>query len=150
MNEQSYKKFLPVVIAVVITAVVVGGSMYCWQFLQTADNCTQVIKYNCEQSGGIYSDGICTCSEDEYEKYEESTGYCITAIGIPGGELQEQAAKLQELVMLKNTIVRHNCEKSGGTFSENICSCPMEQGEKLTYDTNTGYCTPDLAGGGEV
>ena len=160
-SPHSSMKFLPVVLAVIITAVVVGGGVYWWQSSQapqpttesetsTADETSaeratvesaatsnQVEEYNCEQSGGSYSNGACSCSESEYE---ESTGYCITAFGTPGGELHEQATKLQESVMIKNTIVTYNCEQSGGTFSNDACSCPTEQGEKLEYDSDTGYC----------
>jgi len=160
-SSHSSMKFLPVILAVIITAVVVGGGVYWWQSSQapqpttesetsTADETSaepatvesaaasnQVVEYNCEQSGGSYSNGACSCSDGEYEK---STGYCITAIGSPGGELQKEAAKLQELVMLKNTIVTYNCKQSGGTFKNDACSCPTEQGEKLEYDSDTGYC----------
>ena len=160
MEEQNSKSLLPVVLAVIITAVVVGGGMYWWQSSQTpqpttektktvdetsaepktvesAAANTQIAEYNCKQSGGSFSNSTCTCSDGEYEK---STGYCITAIGSPGGELQKEAAKLQELVMLKNTIVTYNCKQSGGTFKNDACSCPTDQGEKLEYDSDTGYC----------
>lgn len=161
MDEQNSKSLIPVVLAVIITAVVVGGGMYWWQSSQAPQSTTEsetktadetsaepatvesaaannkVVEYNCKQSGGSYSNSGCSCSDSEYEK---STGYCITEIGGPGGELQKEAAKLQELGMLKNTIVTYNCEQSGGTFNNDACSCPTEQGEKLEYDSGTGYC----------
>ncbi len=164
MEKQDSKNILLVIFAVIITAVIVGGGMYWWQTSDTTDltvkddadpveeviaelepteqteqvvAINKVVGYNCEQSGGKYSNGTCTCSDGEYE---ESTGYCITAFGTPGGELHKEAVKLQELVMLKNTIVAYNCEQSGGTFGDSGCLCPKEQGDQFKYDSETGYC----------
>ncbi|MFA6917274.1 MAG: hypothetical protein WC285_00335 [Candidatus Gracilibacteria bacterium] len=100
MSEQNSKS-LSVVLAVVITAVVVGGGMYWWQTSRALTADTQVAEFNCKQSGGSYSDSECDCSAVGGE-YENSTGYCITEIGTPGGELGETAKKLLELEMLKN------------------------------------------------
>jgi len=118
MDQQNPKNFLPVVMAVIVTAVLVGGVMYFWQTSKTpegatkitstdteetclVDNNSPIVEFNCKQSGGAYSNSRCSCSAVEGE-YEESTGYCITALGTPGGELGETAKKLQELQMLKS------------------------------------------------
>lgn len=47
-----------------------------------------VVNYNqlnCEQSGGTFADALCTCA-DGYT-YNEKSGLCANADGLPGGEL---------------------------------------------------------------
>lgn len=149
MEQNKNSVVLPVIVSVIVTIIVVGGGMYWWQTTQTAQLAmdsetvgnvavdTQIVVYNCKQSGGSYTNGTCACSDGEYD---EDTGYCITAFGTPGGALHEEAAKLQELKILKNTVVSYNCEQSGGAFGNDECSCPIEQNDQLEYDSNTGYC----------
>ena len=127
MEDQNSKSLLPVVLAVIITAVIVGGGMYWWQTSQTKLPVTeetetideisaepeevesttasnQVVEYNCEQSGGTFGNNDCSCPTEQGEQleYDSETGYCMSAFGIPGGELGETAKDLQELEMLKN------------------------------------------------
>jgi hypothetical protein len=51
----------------------------------------------CEDSGGNFENGECKCPTDTYGEniplytYEEETGYCIDAFGLPGGVLGEEA-----------------------------------------------------------
>lgn len=52
----------------------------------------------CEDSGGTFAEETCTCPDDTYgEKnwplytYDEKTGYCMDAFGLPGGALGEEA-----------------------------------------------------------
>jgi len=51
----------------------------------------------CEDSGGTFVDENCECPDETYGDdlplytYEEETGYCMDAFGIPGGALGEQA-----------------------------------------------------------
>jgi len=171
---------LPIVISVIITAIVVGGGMYLWQ-MSMADEGTAdlpaigmgeteteapppaaadmadsaIVKYNCEQSGGTYRNGACNCpleSEGEGQfQYEAETGYCISEFGIPGGELGHTAIKMQELTMLKNQIVRFNCEQSGGEYKDDSCDCSSLDDEFAEYDNSTGYCvTANGSPGGEL
>jgi len=110
-----------IVLTVVVTALVVGGGIYWWQTSKTVTQQTQsetstvapqkntfeqIAKFNCEQSGGTFSQSQCQCPKESRAAdsftYEESTGYCIDSFGIPGGEEGETAKKLQELQMLKN------------------------------------------------
>ncbi|QQR55213.1 hypothetical protein IPG41_01470 [Candidatus Peregrinibacteria bacterium] len=51
----------------------------------------------CEDSGGRFSDETCECPDETYGDaewplytYDEETGYCIDALGIPGGALGEE------------------------------------------------------------
>ena len=46
--------------------------------------------------------------------------------------------------------VKYNCEKSGGTFDTDMCSCPLEgdQTQEEMYDITTGYCQTTHGGPG--
>lgn len=62
---------------------------------------------NCEQSGGTYAEDTCVCPEGEVNggplfTYNEKSGHCIDAFGIPGGELGEQAKAEHAENMEKN------------------------------------------------
>ncbi len=109
-----------IIITVVVTAVVIGGGMYWWQTSKTVlqqavstptsqkSSFEQVAKFNCEQSGGTFSQSMCQCPKEPQVAgapvftYEENAGYCMDSFGIPGGEEGATAKKLQELQMLKN------------------------------------------------
>lgn len=49
----------------------------------------------CENSGGVFTGETCECPDETYGDdwplytYDEASGYCIDAFGIPGGELGE-------------------------------------------------------------
>lgn len=45
-------------------------------------------------------------------------------------------------------IVKYNCEKSGGSFNNNSCTCPLElnQTQEIMYDKSTGYCQSSIGG----
>lgn len=51
----------------------------------------------CEDSGGTFDGENCECPDETYGDdwplytYDEETGYCMDAFGIPGGALGEQA-----------------------------------------------------------
>ncbi len=52
-------------------------------------------------------------------------------------------------------VVQYNCEQSGGTFKNDICSCPFEaqlgQTAEMMYDKTTGHCQTTAGGpGGEL
>ncbi len=57
--------------------------------------------------------------------------------------------------MILSKLIKHNCELSGGTFSENGCECPIEedlgQTQEEMYNKKTGYCRTTHGGpGGEA
>lgn len=100
-----------VVLAIVVTALVVGGGMYFWQTSKVAPETNtyeQIAKFNCEQSGGEFSGNKCQCQEEPKVNgapaftYGERDGYCVDSFGTPGGELGETVKKLQELQTLKS------------------------------------------------
>jgi len=64
-----------------------------------SNSSNQIAKFNCEQSGGLYESATCDCSkvDGEFGEYEKETGYCLTAVGSPGGELGEEAKKLHAM-----------------------------------------------------
>ena len=98
-------KMVAIAIAVIVTAIITGFVTYSVLTPQssvssgvaTSEN---IVKYNCEQSGGGFRNGSCICTEATYEK---ETGYCIDSFGSPGGALGMTVRKLQELEMLKNS-----------------------------------------------
>lgn len=104
MKAQILKHPLTIVMAVVITALMVSVAMFSLMTSKTVQINLNVIKFNCQQSGGSWTTDQCNCPADNGLKYEydHETGYCMTNFGIPGGELGETAKKLQELKMLKN------------------------------------------------
>lgn len=151
------KKFplwLAVLITVVVTAVIVSvGGYFLLNFLTQGVDNGDIVKFNCEQSGGLYNNETCECSGEEF--YEEETGYCIAANGSPGGELGDQARELLEARVQETTIevmekiVEFNCQQSGGEYLESVCNC--SEIEDATYEEETGYCVmPDGSPDGEL
>lgn len=64
----------------------------------TQDDNQTNLESACKDSGGSFSEGKCACPGGTYEfdgkdvplyTYEEETGYCIDAMGLPGGKLGE-------------------------------------------------------------
>ena len=43
---------------------------------------------NCEASGGVFAEDVCTCSEGF--TYNEKSGFCADETGAPGGVLGEE------------------------------------------------------------
>ncbi|MBU1146046.1 hypothetical protein KKD80_00670 [Patescibacteria group bacterium] len=100
-----------VVVAIVVTALVVGGGMYWWQTSKVTPQTNtyeQIVKFNCEQSGGEFSESKCQCQEEPKVNgapaftYGERDGYCVDSFGTPGGDLGETVKNLQEFQMLKS------------------------------------------------
>ncbi len=92
MQSQASK----IVLAVIIAGVVVGGGVYSWQKKDTTVLSTQenlVVKYNCEQSGGKFTNNKCDCPFEQQlgqtsdSMYDRETGYCQTTHGGPGGSI---------------------------------------------------------------
>ena len=91
-----------IVLSVIITAIVAGGVVYFWQkqnspVLPMPEN--KIIKYNCEQSGGRFTNNKCFCPLEEQlgqtseMMYDKETGYCQTTHGGPGGRIGEMIIK---------------------------------------------------------
>lgn len=76
----------------ILTLILAG----CFHVKPVAD----AVKYNCEYSGGKIENGKCACPKGENDKdvwiYEESSGYCLTPFGTPGGERGEEMKKMSE------------------------------------------------------
>jgi hypothetical protein len=104
MNVKILKHPMTIAMAVIITILIVVGAMFSLMTSKTVQINLNIIKFNCQQSGGSWNTDQCNCSADDDEKYQYDleTGYCISEFGIPGGQLGETAKKLQELEMLKN------------------------------------------------
>ncbi|OGH90452.1 MAG: hypothetical protein A2507_00375 [Candidatus Magasanikbacteria bacterium RIFOXYD12_FULL_33_17] len=94
-----------IILTIIITAILSGSLVYLLQQKQSpslpptsqeetsSDEWSKIVKYNCEQSGGEFTNNKCECPfEDQLEQtsesmYDKSTGQCQTTIGGPGGEL---------------------------------------------------------------
>ena len=106
----SPRAFVPtLIVAMALTAIVAVWLTRAQNVPQvpTAEQSEQrIVAFNCTESGGTYEDCRCDCSKAEatYEAtYEEATGYCITAVGSPGGARGEEAKALLEFKMLKSS-----------------------------------------------
>ena len=118
-------------LTIIITAIVVGVGVYFWQssLEPSGAGCQDLIEYKCKESGGEFKEGECDCSAtgDEFVQYEE--GYCITAIGLPGGEILEQYKRDLELKMLKNELK---------TFSAGLYPSDISFDYPITYSVEPG------------
>ncbi|QQR83994.1 hypothetical protein IPJ72_02240 [Candidatus Peregrinibacteria bacterium] len=102
MENQANKTLLTIIITALITATLVTAGILWVQ--KDKPSIQSPLELSCIQSGGEFKNNECKCPEVDGElmEYEGSTGYCMTAFGIPGGNLGEQAQKLQELEMMKD------------------------------------------------
>ncbi|MBT4856866.1 hypothetical protein HON52_01630 [Candidatus Uhrbacteria bacterium] len=98
------------------------------------------IQFTCEYSGGVFKGDVCVCPIEEQlgqtqeMMYDESTGYCQTTYGGPGGDASNVLLGFEYFF----SIVEYNCNESGGishTYSR--CQCP----DGSEYDKDTGYCS---------
>lgn len=89
--------------------------------IDTTETNQSSIEKACVDSGGTFSGGKCTCPDDTYEfdgkdvplyTYEEKTGYCIDAMGLPGGKLGV-GEKANHPLSTKTTVF----QDSGKNFS---------------------------------
>lgn len=99
------------------------------------------VKYNCELSGGTFENGACVCSlegpESQEEMYDESTGFCQSAIGGPAGDAFAASIGLPYGEYgYWNDIMVNLCEGSDGSRSGAACICP----EGKTFSKQTGEC----------
>lgn len=102
-----------------------------------------LVKYNCELSGGSFVNGNCTCPiEEEIGQtqemmYDKNTGYCQTTIGGPGGNAFTALSGLPwGNYSFWAEIVGNNCTETGGSWLNARCTCPDEK----KYNQSTGYC----------
>ena len=126
-------------IGIVLGAVIV----YLWHVQQTPTIelvATGPVQYNCELSDGTFENNACICPIEEglgqtqETMYDDTTGYCQTTFGGPGGEAGEVLPNGFEYFY---NIITYNCEQSGGrVFTYGRCSCP----DGTDYDTSNGYC----------
>lgn len=145
-------------ILVAVVAALIGGSgIYLWQANQSPisppvttqeqkinePEVTGVVKYNCEKSGGSFTNKNCVCpieaelGQTQEMMYDKNTGYCQTTAGGPGGDAFAASIGLPygAYGYFMNIIV-NSCEKSGGGMSGAACICS----KNTTYDKSTGYC----------
>jgi len=171
------------ILIAIVAALIGGGGVYLWQNSETQESLpvsTQeqmpnepeattestatnefagVVKYNCEKSGGSFSNNSCVCPAEEEMKeindynckntdtclseeqvrelaYDKTTGFCQTTFGGPGEDAFAASIGLPYGdYSFYNDIVIKNCEETGGNFLYS-CSC----GDGTTYDKSTGYC----------
>jgi len=104
MQSQIFK----IIIAIIITAIVVGGGVYFWQNQTTNSQGEKIVKHYCQQSGGTFENDKCDCpSEFGADMYDKTNGQCQTTVGGPGGALGEQ---MNQHVGLKLEL--DDCEKN--------------------------------------
>ncbi len=102
-----------------------------------------VVKYNCEKSGGSFTNNSCVCpieaelGQTQEMMYDINTGYCQTTTGGPGGDAFAASVGLPygDYGFFMDIIV-NACKKSDGEMSGAACICS----KNTTYDKSTGYC----------
>ena len=99
------------------------------------------IKYNCELSGGTYTNGACVCPlesiQTQEDMYDTTTGFCQTTFGGPGGAAFAASIGLPHgSYSFYNEIIMNLCTKSGGNISGAACICPTNK----NYSEKTGQC----------
>ncbi|MBI2436728.1 MAG: hypothetical protein HYV41_03235 [Candidatus Magasanikbacteria bacterium] len=154
-----------IILVAIIAALIGSGSTYLWQTNQSkisppvdtqeqeinepevtttvssTNEFAGVVKYNCEKSGGSFSNNTCECPlegpQTQEEMYDKSTGYCQSSIGGPAGDAFAASIGLPygDYGFFMDIIV-NSCEESGGEMSGAACICS----KNMTYDKATGYC----------
>lgn len=155
------------VLVAVIAALIGGGGVYFWQTnesqespsvsvqeqeLNEPETITEVtssnewdelVGYNCELSGGSFSDSVCECPLEERQTqemmYDKKTGYCQTTFGGPGGAAFAVSVGLpnpEGAYYFWTDVVGNNCTETDGDWLNARCSCS----DGKTYDKSTGYC----------
>ena len=153
-----------IILVAIVAALIGSGGTYLWQANQSpiappvdtqeelnepetrteftsTNEFAGVAKYNCEKSGGSFSNNSCTCplelNQTQEIMYDKSTGYCQSSIGGPAGDAFAASIGLPygDYGFFMDIIV-NSCEKSGGAMSGAACICS----KNMTYDKATGYC----------
>lgn len=99
------------------------------------------VKYNCELSDGRFESGACVCPiegrQTQEMMYDESTGFCQSSEGGPGGDAFAAWAGLPYgNYDYWNGILVSLCENSEGSRSGAACICP----DGKTFSKETGTC----------
>jgi hypothetical protein len=111
--------------------------------LQTAVSLmTGAARYNCELSGGSFTDGVCECpleeglAQTQEMMYDKGSGFCQTTHGGHGGDAFAASVGFPygDYAYFID-IVQHNCKETGGEFLY-FCICA----DNKSYDKSTGYC----------
>jgi hypothetical protein len=141
------------IVFIIVAVIIIGGGFWWWQTSSnmpensnqtpvSANQWEELLEYNCELSGGSFSDHSCKCPiEEEIGQtqemmYDKSTGYCQTTHGGPGGDAFAASVGLPYGdYAFYNNIVQNNCKETGGKFLY-VCNCPNGK----SYDKSTGYC----------
>ncbi len=109
--------------------------------IETSDEWNELIAYNCELSGGTFSNNSCSCplegEQTQEEMYDKSTGYCQSSMGGPAGDAYAVSVGLPwGNYSFWTEIVENNCTETGGDWLNARCTC----GEGSTYSKSTGKC----------
>lgn len=103
----------------------------------------ELIKHNCELSGGSFANNVCTCVIEEENgqtqemMYDKSTGYCQSTHGGPAGDAFNASIGLPYGGYSHwSQIVLGICADSGGSVSGAACICP----EDKAYSKVSGKC----------
>lgn len=130
------KNFL---VGILIGAVVIGGIWLIQSRVMTIDS---AINYNCELSGGEFTNGTCRCPVEEglgqtsTSMYDKSTGFCQSTAGGPAGDAFNASVGLPYgSYEFYFSVVGYQCSQSGGEFLNARCDCGSR-----TYDDTTGLC----------
>jgi hypothetical protein len=155
------------ILAVFITTIIAGGGVYLWQTsgspkspsvspreqktnetepinkVTSSGEWENLIKYNCELSGGSFNDGSCECpieknsGQTQDMMYDKNTGYCQTTSGGPGGDAFAASVGFPwGNYSFWTEIVGNNCTESGGSWLNARCICP----DGKNYNQSTGSC----------
>lgn len=71
--------------------------------MKEMSNSRDIAVYHCTQSGGDYEEDMCSCGEEYNEvlEYDKKTGWCMSEMGIPGGEMGEEIREIQSNLIQK-------------------------------------------------
>src|SRR3989338_314563 len=108
----------------VILGIVIGlGASFFWISQREVNSEVSIIgpiQYTCELSDGVFENGLCTCPIEEQlaqtqkMMYDESTGFCQTTFGGPGGDAFNAGVGLPwGSYRYYDDIINYWCEESG-------------------------------------
>lgn len=100
-QPQSHSSKKIILSILLIIGIIALGFLINFKLTHSTLDALSVIEFNCTQSGGEFTNNECQCPELDGDllAYDSSTGQCMTAFGIPGGKLGEEARQKQEALM---------------------------------------------------